>query len=240
MLARLVLCIGHGTLSIQIEVFMIHRRLQRIVKMGGSMPHSIRFGDTHVIHLYGKEFIEGRVPRVLVHIAGNLHCRSTPVTIFYDVQPAIRLRCEVEGGVGVSEILAPHLRRRSEYFCFFPVSGDLEQSGHREETVGFVELDNCNLLLIGVIASLRICDHRRTRPLRDCTGSQGPFDHRTDSLGWQNRANHEPSVLGFIASVIQHQFPGLRLYRNMPCGILGCKIKRAPGSDGVWLDKPRG
>jgi hypothetical protein len=82
-----------------------------------------------MIHLYGKEHIEGRLPRAFIHIAGNPE-RWCAVTIFQDVETTL-LRCEVECGIAVAEIAA---HTRFDEDLSLSILGDLTRAKRRRSS----------------------------------------------------------------------------------------------------------
>src|SRR4029079_18440934 len=59
MLSRRVRGVRGGTLRIQVEMLMINRGLERIVKMRDTVPHTVGFAHEHMVHLYGEEDVKG-------------------------------------------------------------------------------------------------------------------------------------------------------------------------------------
>ena len=86
MLAGFIRVIGGRTLGVHVKVIMINRRLPGIVHKGRSVPDAVSFIDEHMIHLHREEYIQSRLPGLVINIAADTKRFCTYCIIFDDIQ----------------------------------------------------------------------------------------------------------------------------------------------------------
>ncbi len=161
--------VRRGALAIEIEMLVIHRRLQCVVAMAVAVPDAIAFVDEHVVHLDREEHVERRVPRVGEHLGADAERIGALALIFDDVQARLANGAEIELQIIVAEILArprPDGRTMSERRG--AVGADSQQSRFARGAVVAIQLDHRDLLLPWRVADLAVRDDGRARPVRNC------------------------------------------------------------------------